>query len=417
MQPRRLQPLALEHRVLYESADPERVFAYSPGLVRLPSGRLLATMDQGGPGVADLAGPKGWRGEGRHAWQGRIYTSDDHGVTWQERGLFPFMHARPFVGGNRVYILGHDADLCVIASDDEGDTWTDVKRLTDGQAWHQSACNVHHARGRVHLVMERRVYDEVQGWPVSELAPVLMVADATADLTLAASWTFASELVFKDLDKATMVGVPFWSDRDRSAQVTQTTMFPAGWLETNVVEFTDPDHLWHDPAGRTVHLWMRAHTGATGLACIAKVVEESDHRWTTQLVHAPSGRPMLYAPCPGGQMRFHILQDENTYWLLSSQATDSMRRPDRLPSNRYGLPNNERHVLTLHFSKNCIDWCMAGIVAVGQDAGQARHYASMVVDGEDLHVLSRSGDERAHSAHDGNLITLHTISSFRELIY
>ena len=60
---------------------------------------------------------------------------------------------------------------------------------------------------------------------------------------------------------------------------------------------------------------------------------------------------------------------------------------------------------------------MAGIVAVGQDAGQARHYASMVVDGEDLHVLSRSGDERAHSAHDGNLITLHTISSFRELIY
>jgi len=45
MQPRRLQPLALEHRVLYESADPERVFAYSPGLVRLPSGRLLARPD------------------------------------------------------------------------------------------------------------------------------------------------------------------------------------------------------------------------------------------------------------------------------------------------------------------------------------------------------------------------------------
>ena len=102
MQSPRLQPLAQEHRVLYESADPERVFAYSPGLVRLPSGRLLATMDQGGAGVADLSGPKGWRGEGRHAWQGRIYTSDDHGVTWQERGLFPFMHSRPFVGGNRI---------------------------------------------------------------------------------------------------------------------------------------------------------------------------------------------------------------------------------------------------------------------------------------------------------------------------
>ncbi len=416
---RRLSPLAQEHRVLYESPDPQRIFAYSPGLARLPSGRLLATMDQGGPGVADLAGPKGWRGEGRHAWQGRIFTSDDHGLTWQERGLFPFMHARPFVAGERVYILGHDADLCVIASDDEGDSWTPVRRLTQGQAWHQSACNVHHARGNIHLVMERRVYDNVKGWPVSELAPVLMVGSESADLTQVENWDFASEIVFSDLEQATMLGVPFWSDRQGlSESEGDTTMFPAGWLETNVVEFTDPDHLWHDPSGNTLYLWMRAHTGATGLACIAKVERDQTGSWTTQLARAPSGEAMLYVPCPGGQMRFHILQDEEgTYWLLSSQATDSMRRPDRLPTNRYGLPNNERHVLMLHFSRNCIDWCPAGLVAVGGDAGQARHYASMVIDGDDLLIGSRSGDERAHTAHDGNLITLHTIRSFRELVY
>ena len=51
------------------------------------------------------------------------------------------------------------------------------------------------------------------------------------------------------------------------------------------------------------------------------------------------------------------------------------------------------------------------------DAGQARHYASMVVDGPDLHVLSRSGDARAKSAHDTNLITFHTVEEFRGLIY
>ena len=59
-------------RVLYESPDPATVFAYSPGICRLASGRLVATMDQGGPGVKDLPGPKGLRGEGQHAWQGRV---------------------------------------------------------------------------------------------------------------------------------------------------------------------------------------------------------------------------------------------------------------------------------------------------------------------------------------------------------
>ena len=38
-------------------------------------------------------------------------------------------------------------------------------------------------------------------------------------------------------------------------------------------------------------------------------------------------------------------------------------------------------------------------------------------DGADLHVLSRSGDARAKNAHDGNLITFHTVKSFRELVY
>jgi len=57
---------------VYESPDPARVYAYTPGLARLPSGRLVATMDQGGPGVRDLPGPKGLRGEGSGAWQGLI---------------------------------------------------------------------------------------------------------------------------------------------------------------------------------------------------------------------------------------------------------------------------------------------------------------------------------------------------------
>ena len=118
-------------------------------------------------------------------------------------------------------------------------------------------------------------------------------------------------------------------------------------------------------------------------------------------------------------MRFHVVYDEQTrlYWLLSTQATDSMTRADRLPADRFNLPNNERQRLQLHFSKNCVDWCFAGMVAMGDTQGQARHYASMIIDGDDLIVLSRSGDHRAKSAHDGNIITFHRICDFRGLVY
>jgi hypothetical protein len=94
-----------------------------------------------------------------------------------------------------------------------------------------------------------------------------------------------------------------------------------------------------------------------------------------------------------------------------------MIRPDRMPPDRYNLPNNERRRLQLHFSKNMIDWCFAGLVAAGPVEKASRHYAAMTVDGDDLLILSRSGDERAQTPHDGNLITFHRVRDFRALVY
>jgi hypothetical protein len=156
-----------------------------------------------------------------------------------------------------------------------------------------------------------------------------------------------------------------------------------------------------------------------GARPILKVVEQPDGAMQTAFQTAPSGRKIVFVPLPGGQMKFHILYDEPTklYWLLSTQARDSMIRPEALPADRFWMPNNERQRLQLHFSTNCIDWCFAGIVTTGATQGQARHYASMVIDGDDLHVLSRSGDAQAHTAHDTNIITFHTIRNFRDLVY
>ena len=41
----------------------------------------------------------------------------------------------------------------------------------------------------------------------------------------------------------------------------------------------------------------------------------------------------------------------------------------------------------------------------------------MDIDGDDLVILSRSGDENAQSAHNGNIVTFHRVKDFRGLVY
>ncbi len=418
-----IAPLASDYVIVYRSPAPQNVYCYSPGIARCPNGRLIATMDLGGPGVSKLPGVKGWMG--KSAVQGKIFTSDDRGKTWAHRFDFPFMHARPFIAGRSVYVLGHCGDLMIIRSDDWGETWSSPVSLTRGEHWHQAPCNVWYANGKVYLVMEKLTPPHPSGWPVTALAPIVMAAPVSADLTVPSSWTFSNALAFRDVvqryGSPNLLGVPFFNVGPTAPDnpTDRRIMNPIGWLETNIVQFSDPDHIWYDPSGCTFYLFMRAHTGTTNLACIAKAVEAEDGRIVVDVVHAPSGKVMLYVPLPGGQMKFHIVYDEKTklFWLLSSQSTDSMTRPDRLSPRRFNLPNNERHRLALHFSRNCIDWCFAGIVDMSDDPLQSRHYASMVIDEADLHVLSRSGDAHAKNPHDTDMITFHTVHDFRELVY
>ncbi len=411
--------------VLYRSEDPQNIYAYSPGVCILPDGRMIATMDQGGPGVASLKGVKG--AIGKTFVQGKIFVSDDRGESWRHVADTPMQHARPFAAGNSVYVLGHAGDLIIVRSDDGGETWSEPKRLTEGQKWHQAPCNVHYTRGNVYLVMERQMYDDCHTWNVSVLAPVLMRGAVNDDLTRAENWTFASELCCRDTvipERCNYFGVPFYTSLGTVTNVLCTEPAkrhfpPPGWLETNVVQFTDPRHIWYDPEGRTFHLWMRAHTGGTNMAAILKVVENDDGSMTTMTEKAPSGNELIYVPCPGGEMKFHILYDEisSLFWMVATQPTDSMIRPDCLESDRYDLPNNERQRLVLYFSRNCVDWCFAGLIDAGDTQGQARHYASMAIMDDDLIVLSRSGDGEALSAHNTNMITVHRVKKFRSLIY
>lgn len=416
-----IRPLAQEHVVVAESPDPAVIPLYNPGLVRLSSGRLVALYSLSKKHARDAP----YRG-GTY-----VLTSDDGGETWHERARISIGQSRLFTAGNSLYLIGSGRPLRILRSTDDGETWSAPSKIAEG-TWHQTAANFLESDGHVYLALEKRIGNEITAHLVGELAPILLRGKLGEDLTQPENWTFASELAFKDILPGyrendlsiDYFGVPFYPQNFPGRHYLTRSPInrnasPMGWLETNVAQITDPDHYWHDPAGRTFHLLMRANTGGTGYAALAKVVENDDGSMTTSLETVPSGKQMLFLPLPGGQMRFHIVYDDESelYWLLGSQATDSMTRAEHLPAERYSLPNNERHRMVLHFSKNLVDWCFAGVVAIGDSPKEARHYAAMAIDGDDLVILSRSGDERARSAHDGNLITFHRVENFRDLVY
>ncbi len=422
---KRIEKLSPPISEMYRSPDPAGIYCYSPGICVLESGRIIGTMDLSrnkcaNPEIADPI-------FGTRSSIGKAFISDDGGDTWRHVTDFPCWHARPFVAGKSIYILGQAGELWVTRSDDDGETWTPAVSLGTGARWHQAPSNVWYANGNVYLVMEKHIHDDCKGWSVSALAPVLMRASVNDDLTKLESWTFAEAPSCRQTinrHKVHGIAVPFYPAADTDGVPVATdpvrrNMWPVGWLETNVVQFTDPDHIWCDESGHTFHLWMRAHTGGTGYAAIMKVIEKADGTMITVPEKVPSGKEVFFVPCPGGQMKFHILYDEVTklFWLLSTQATDSMIRPDRMERRRFDLPNNERQRLTLHFSRNCVDWCFAGLVDAAEKPWESRHYASMAIRGDDLIVMSRSGDENAASAHNGNIITCHRVENFRELVY
>lgn len=416
-----MQFLANDFVKVYESPDPQSTYAYTPGICVLPGGRLVITMDVGQNVSGSIINDHGY-----------VYISDDHGQTWRQVCSFPFRHARPFTAGKSVYVLGHLNGLRIIRSDDGGETWSEYSQLNERKPFPslKSACNVWYRGDYLYLVIDDPIVKPddpryaVPVWEVNFSTPMLMRANVHDDLLKRESWTFAEELRFCDAVKEKELnyhGIPFlknWNEVDHWEE-GKFVDYPMGWLETNVVQITDPKHYWYDPSGHTFHLFMRAHTSGTGYCCIAKAVEQPDGRITTELIKAPSGRDWVFLPMPGGQMRFHMLYDEQTklYWLLSTQATDSMTRMELLSAERYNTPCDERQRMQLSFSKNCVDWCFAGIVAAGKTEKQSRHYASMAFDGDDIVIASRSGDENSATAHDTNLITFHRVKNFRSLIY
>ncbi len=381
--------LIADERILYRSPAPDGIYCYTPWICRGFGGRLLASFDIAGPRLNEVPGPKSDHGD-YGSNQCCIYRSDDHGATWSRCACLPMLHARIFKAGKMLYIIGHSGRMVIAKSADNGETWSDVFVLDPEIGWHQSGGSIDCHRGKVYLSMERRPFKD--HWAGGD--PLLMSANEDDDLTRRSAWTFSNLVKFEETAKF-VNNTPIQFDANC-------------WLESSVVRVYDPKSRFHDPADRSVLLFLRVN-GCEHYAAMLVGRETEDGSLTLETWKREDGSPVIFFPFPGGHMKFHIVYDEQdkVYWMAASHVEIS---------TAYGPPKNrERRALGLYCSGNLFDWQLAGIVAAGEKQPWSRHYASLTIDGDDIFVLSRSGDAETKDNHDTDLITLHQVKNFRKL--
>lgn len=435
-----MKELASDYKIVYKSANPNTDYGFTNCIHILPSGRYVTSYD-----ISDKFG--------------KICVSDDKGETWRITCEEEFFHGSLFEAGESLYLLASSKqngyNLLVLRSDDDGESWTKPSFLTEGGRWMHCAIDAWHKDGYVYLVMDKFIVRDGEvvrsTWRPCVSAPVVLRGKCTDDLTKRESWLFSNEVRFCDVIKEADIdgfGIPFFKsleelpegaehekdfyaspemyrhayDFENDKPAAPFYFHAVGALEANIVQITDPKHYWYDPTGKTLHIFSRCNTHGTGYCTVMKAVErirDGKEVIDIECEVNPSGKRIVFLPMPGGHNKFYIKYDEKTklYWLLSSQSIDSMTRIEFISEDRYNIPSDERHRLVLHFSKNMVDWCFAGLIAKDDNERRCRHYGSVDIDGEDLIILSRTGDENTKTAHDNNLITLHRIKNFRDLVY
>ena len=377
-------------KVITTSPNPDSIYLYTPAIAEGFGGRFVVAVDYGGPGTYSLDGPKSDFGDYKAGNQIRVLLSDDKGKTWRETpARIPMMHEILFKAGGSLYMIGHSGRLLITRSDDNGETWSEPAVLCPEPRWHQSCTAVDVYDGKVTLVYEKWVAEKHK-WP--GVGPVLMQAREDADLTDPSNWKF-SELYNPDDDM----------EAARPSGITVNAPGAPGMLETNVIRVHNPANPFYDATGKSVAPLARASTGFPDIGVMLKGYEREDGSLAIGRFRKNEGE-VYFVHIPGGDLKFHILYDPESrlYWLLHSQIDGRM---------------NYRRRLALSYSPDLLRWTFAGLVAVGPTDHSARHYATMIQDGDDLFIVSRSGDEKARTAHDGNIVTFHRIKDFRKLIY
>lgn len=360
---------AVPGRVVNYLHPDDRAYAFSgqylcsPCLCRLPSGRLLASMDVfrgGAPQNLTL-----------------LFYSDDNGDSWHYlTELFPCFWGQMFVRGGRLYMLAVSdeyGDLLIGASDNEGRDWTLPTVLFRGAAsphergLHRAPMRLWEANGRIWTDVE------YGAWEKHEMNNAVLSAPADAgDYTDPAVWCMSD----------------FWrhSVFAEHAHSGEDAPVPGciGGIEGNVI--SAPDGTLYD--------FLRY---AYKKCLLLKINPDEPEAVPVY------DRLVDIAVTPS---KFDIQWDAESdfYYMLASHAIDE--------------PKTNRNLLALFRSRNLITWEFVADILDAKALDPAVvgfQYVSFLIDGDDILFLSRTAYGKPANFHDSNYQTFHKILHFRNL--
>ena len=325
---------------------------------------------------------------------GMLYASLDSGKTWTLRHQFS-----DGVYGQTVFSLNNALYMFYRSSNNPAQLR--IAKSTDhGYSWNTSVLGSFSADvipgGGTPVLKNGVIYfaftDEggSGGWP--EYFRLRVASCATnLSLTSSANWQFTD---FAEFPFSPAVG-------GRTAD---------GWLEPQCVL---------GPDGK---VWVLARVNSPDSGDVSAVLKVSIDRTELEFNNQyepsdPLDTGFIYAPWAGGS-RFHILYDEisERYLMLSSPYLGSPSENDRHRPVRNMLALYESHDLK-HFSmvKTLIvddafeDWRLSSWFSGFQ-------YPSAVIDGDDLHYISRTAYKTFDNQHDANSATVHMLENFRDYL-
>lgn len=321
----------------------------SPSLVRLPSGKLLSSMDVHGPNSGENLT--------------FIYASEDEGKSWHYvTEIFPSFWGKLFLDDGKLYMISVSSgygDLLIGRSDNEGVDWSMPTVLMRGSnSNHKMGCHrapmpILHHKGRIMTDMQYGSWDMY-------FTDAVLSAPEGADLLDPEVWSVSE----------------FWNP-------TEHPEIPKNFsIEGNLVAAPD---------GKIYNI-LRYDRG------LQLVLEYNPDDPCGKLTNARLNK------VPISNSRTDILWDDisKRYYALASYAMDEPVTERNLLALLYS-----ENLFDWNVAEFILDYRNESHKDVGFQ------YVSFIFDGDDILFLSRTAYNKANNFHDSNHQTFHRIKDFR----
>ena len=126
-------PLAQDFAIALQVPDPASSFFHDPNMARLDDGTII------------IAAPQWSRDRDELDFLLRIARSRDGGQTWEELPGLPYQEGIPFVLDTQLFMFVQEVshrDVQIVASNDDGITWTDPVTVIEGPLWNISTARL-----------------------------------------------------------------------------------------------------------------------------------------------------------------------------------------------------------------------------------------------------------------------------------